>query len=195
MLNQLSFGYNKEYWEGNMTAQISDTFIYKGDAYSLIGIVGEGLVKPEDFGMTPQMLITCCWRGFFSTYEITDESIFLKEMTINEKNGNYKPINDVMPANDENGMFYKDVNFPLLFLGKIRLAKDFIMERYVHQGFQKSSAFETVIDLRFENGRIVEIQDRSSEVEAIRKNDGGRRKKRGLFKSIKKAYSLDMDLE
>jgi hypothetical protein len=116
-------------------------------------------------------------------------------MTINEKNGNYQPINDVMPANDENGMFYKDVNFPLLFLGKIRLAKDFIMERYVHQGFQKSSAFETVIDLRFENGRIVEIQDRSSEVEAIRKNDGGWRKKRGLFKSIKKAYSLDMDLE
>ena len=182
-----------------MTAQISDTFIYKGEGYSLIGIEGEGLAKPQDFGMKPVMIHTGCRRGFQSTYEITDDGIYLKEMTLNEEKENYKLINGVKPIiDDEWGATYKDINIRVSFTGKIRLAKDFIQELYVHMGFQKPSAFKTVIDLRFEDGRIVETNDRSKEVEAIR----GRFKKRyeagGLIrwiKGIKDAFSLDMDLK
>jgi hypothetical protein len=56
-----------------------------------------------------------------------------------------------------------------------------------------------VIDLTFEDGRIMKIEDRSKEVSEIR---GGFKQKyetsRGIiriFKKIKEAFSLDMDLK
>jgi len=81
----------------------------------------------------------------------------------------------------------------------MRLAKDFIRELYIHMGYQKATAFETVLDVTLKNGRVVEITDRSQEIE----------QKRGAFKEyfesgdmssdmrqkIEEAFSLDMDLE
>jgi hypothetical protein len=34
-----------------MTAQIPDEFIYNGEVFSLVGLKGEGLPAPEDFGI------------------------------------------------------------------------------------------------------------------------------------------------
>ena len=59
-------------------------------------------------------------------------------------------------------------------------------------GFQKPSAFETVLDFRFEEGKLLEVKDRSAEAKA----------RRGAFKKryeevrgwgIEEAFSLDMD--
>ncbi|MEM4721362.1 MAG: hypothetical protein QXT73_04810 [Candidatus Methanomethylicaceae archaeon] len=43
------------------------------------------------------------------------------------------------------------------FIGKLRLAKDFIQELYVHMGFQKPSAYQTVLDLLFEEGYLKKL--------------------------------------
>ena len=80
-----------------MTAQILDIFIFRGCEFVLVGFAGGHLVEPEDFGMEPDTPYTACWRGFYATYEIIDGEIFLKEMMLREKNGNYKPINHLMP--------------------------------------------------------------------------------------------------
>lgn len=179
----------------NMTAQLSDIFIYKGKEYWLIGGEGEGLAKPQDFGMKPVWIHTACYRGFYSAYEITDDGIFLKEMTLSEKKKNYKLINGVKPIIEDYQATYKDINIRISFTGKIRLAKDFIQELYVHQGLQKPSAFKTVIDLKFEDSLIVETNDRSKEVAAIRGRFKERYETTGLIKQIKRAFSRDMDLE
>jgi hypothetical protein len=81
------------------------------------------------------------------------------------------------------------------FSGKIRLANGFIQEFYIHMGYQKPTSFKTVLDITLKDGRVVEIKDRSEEME----------KKRGAFKkayesgemkkSIEDAFSLDMKLE
>lgn len=178
-----------------MTAQISDTFIYKGEEYQLIGFDGTGLMKPQDFGMEPESISSGCWRGFYSTYEITDDGIFLKEMTLREKDENYRPINEVMPTKGEYEAIYKGIKVRVPFNGRMRLAKGFIRMLYVHQGFQKPSAFETVIDLKFEDGRLVEVKDRSKEVEAIRGRFRENYEKMEIIERINKAYSMDMDLE
>jgi hypothetical protein len=178
-----------------MTAQISDTFIYNGEEYRLIGIEGEGLATPQDFGMKPVAIHTACWRGYHSTYKITDDGIFLKEMTLSENKGNYKPINDVAPIIEEHQATYTNINLSVSFTGRMRLAKGFIWDLYIHQGFQKPSAFKTVIDLKFEDGRLVETKDRSKEVEEIRGRFKESYEKKGIWRRIKKAYSLDMDLE
>ena len=66
-----------------MTAQISDTFLFKGDEYSLIGMNGGDLASPEQFGMEPEMIHTACYRGFYATYEFTEKTL---ELTLREKN-------------------------------------------------------------------------------------------------------------
>ena len=95
---------------------------------------------------------------------------------------------------------YKDINLPVsFFTGKLRIAKGFIDELYVHMGFPKPSAFKTVLDLTFEDGKLIETKNRSNEM----------MKKRGAFKklynehcksgkigqAVGEAFSLDMDLE
>jgi hypothetical protein len=62
-------------------------------------------------------------------------------------------------------------------------------------GYQKPTAFKTVLDIILDNGQVVEIKDRSQEME----------KKRGRFKEhyesgsivqgIDDAFSLAMELE
>jgi hypothetical protein len=175
-----------------VTAQISDTFIYNGDEYALIGMKGGDFVSPEQFGMEPEMLHTACYRGFYATYELTKDSLYLRELTLREKNGRYVPIGDTQPEQEQYQATYHNLSVAVLFTGKIRLAKDFIQELYVHMGFQKPTAFKTVLDVTLQDGKVVAILDRSAEME----------QKRGAFKKhyesgnmIEEAFSLDMELE
>ena len=182
-----------------MTAQISDAFIFKGEVYDLIGMQGGSLVTPEQFGMHPDMIHTACYRGFYATYELMEDGLYLRQLTLCEKNGNYLPINGVLPKKDEHTASYRNLNVQVPFTGQIRLATDFIEELYVHMGFQKPTAFRTVYDITLENGRVVDFEDRSSEMQ--KKRGKLRRYYRRLNQivrredEISKAFSLDMDKE
>jgi hypothetical protein len=179
------------------TAQIPDKFMFKGSEYSLIGKTEGEFARPEQFGMSPVMIHTACYRGYYATYELTDKGLFLRELTMREKDEKYLPISDISPEmnTNEHRATYHNLNVPVQFSGKIRLAKDFIRDFYIHMGYQKPTAFKTVLDITLKDGRVVEIKDRSEEME----------KKRGAFKkayesgemtkSIEDAFSLDMNLE
>jgi len=177
-----------------MTAQITDTFIFKDEIYSLIGITGDKLIHPSQFGMEPVILHTACYKGFYSTYELTDSSMILRKMTLRERQNNYRVIEGNKPIIKDYIATYYDLNIVVLFTGKIRLAKDFVEKLYVHMGYQKATAFETVVDISLENGKVLAINDRSEEVA----------EKRGQFKNyyeseyskkvIEDAFSLDFKL-
>jgi|LSQX01.3.fsa_nt_gb hypothetical protein len=178
-----------------MTAQISDTFIFKDKEYSLIGMTEGDLASPEQFGMEPEMLHTACYRGFYAMYELTEEALYLRELTLRERSGRYLPIGKIQPEKKDYQATYHGLSEVIPFTGKIRLAKDFIEELYIHMGYQKPTAFKTVLDITLKEGRVVEIKDRSQEM----------KQKRGAFKkhydsgdmiqTIDEAFSLDMDLE
>jgi len=180
-----------------MTAQISDTFIFKGEQYSLIGMEGGDLISPEHFGMHPEMLHTACYRGFYATYELTEKELYLRELTLCEKDGNYLPINGVLPEKENHQASYHNLSILLPFTGRIRLAKDFIQDLYTHMGFQKPTAFRTVYDITLENSRVIELKDRSRDME--KKRGAFRRYYRRLIQAIQredevsKAFSLAMD--
>ncbi len=181
-----------------MTAQIADEFIFNHDSYSLVGISGGELILPEQFGMEPEMIHTACYRGFYATYEITEDHLYLRELTLREKNGNYRPIEGVEPVeNKEEGVcIYSKLNVPVHFTGKIRLAKDFIRKFYVHMGFQHPTAFKTVLDITLKDGQVIDINDRSKEIAKIR----GAFKKRyesgdiDIMSRITEAFDMSMDL-
>lgn len=178
-----------------MTAQISDTFLFKGEEYTLVGMSGGELITPYDFGMKPEALHTACWRGFYSTYEISADEIFLKDMTMREKDGNYKPINNILPEVTDGEAHYLDVHMRISFTGKVRIAKDFINELYIHMGFQKPSAFRKVLDLSFEDGLLIDVKDRSEEMEQKRGAFKKEYESKDITEGIDEAFSLDMDVE
>jgi hypothetical protein len=178
-----------------MTAQISDTFIFKGEDYSLIGMTEGELASPQQFGMEPEMIHTACYRGFYATYELTEEALYLRQLTLRERNGRYLPIGKIQPQIADHQGAYHDLSEVIPFTGKIRLAKDFIEELYIHMGFQKPTAFKTVLDITLKHGQTIAIKDRSKEIEekrgAFKKNyESG-----DMVKGIHEAFSLDMDLE
>jgi hypothetical protein len=178
-----------------MTAQIEDKVFFRGCEYSLIGINGGDLFSPEQYGMQPEMIHTACYRGFMPKYELTEQCLYLRELALREKDNNYRPIGGVVPENNSYTGFYTGLDVLIPFTGKIRLAKDLISEFYIHMGYQKATAFETVLDITLEDGRLVEVKDRSEEIKM----------KRGAFKKshesgrmermIEEPFSLDMDLE
>ncbi|MEI6069133.1 MAG: hypothetical protein WCP96_17490 [Methylococcaceae bacterium] len=128
--------------------------------------------------------------------------LHLRKLTVKEKNGLYLPIQGIEPLGGI-GYYtgycadYENLKVLIPLTGRLRLARDFISTFYVHMGFQKATAFETVLDITLENGHIVEVTDRSAELD----------QKRGAFNQhyhsgdisipdrINEAFSLDMDLE
>jgi hypothetical protein len=150
-----------------MTAQIPDKFLYQCEKYNLAGIDGKKLITPQDYGMNPKMLHTACWRGFYSTYEITNDGLFLIEMTIGEVAEGYKPIQDIMPKLPSQDSYsyptYQGLKLFTSFTGKILLGKDFIKELYVHLGIQAPTSYETLLQVTLEAGKPINIQDISSE--------------------------------
>ena len=65
-----------------MTAQIPDIVTYRGQQYSVAGIQGAGLFKPEDHGLVAQAFSTACWRGFHCEYSVEDAALFLEQVSI-----------------------------------------------------------------------------------------------------------------
>lgn len=159
-----------------MTGQIPDEFRYEGEQYSLIGIKGEGLYTPPDFGMQPRSASTACWRGYVMKFDCRDGYLILNGMNVNVE----KPptVNNVEPIimtekmlEKEWGSFtaiYKELGLKTKFTGSLLLGKDFIQEMYVHMGFQRVIAYRTVLEIHVENGEISSVNDLSEKIEKIR---------------------------
>ena len=182
-----------------MTSQISDTFIYQGEEYYLVALKGEGLITPQDYGMQPQMLDTACYRGFYSTYEITDNSLFLTKMVIGQVEGEYKPIQgslpDVPKGNKYGGETYYNLRLFTPFTGTIQLGKNFMREYSVNMGYHKASAYATLLEFSLSNGKIVSVKDLSCENSNQLGAFKNKFKKSNIEKAIADSFSLDIEVE
>jgi hypothetical protein len=199
-----------------MATQITDIVIYKRQSYSLIGkeVVNFGFTWSS--GMNAAMINETCYIGCQATYEFINNMFYLKSVVLKERNNDYWPINGIEPIIKNNVGFYNNLNYEYKINGKLRLAKGLIKEYDINIGYPKASSFKKVLDITLEDGRIIEVKDRSKEMEL----------KRGAFKRhydagieedsisgpygifckeffeserkthvIEEAFSLDMDLE
>ncbi|MFW9786933.1 MAG: hypothetical protein ACFFE2_11910 [Candidatus Thorarchaeota archaeon] len=146
-----------------MTGQVADEFRYNGEAYALVGISGEGLYTPADFGMTTRMASTACWRGYQMFYDCVDGELILDTMLANPEVP--KPVNGIEPRKLENSfmfpLVYENLRLKTKFTGRILLGRDFIDEMYVHMGFQSAESFRTVIEIEIKDGEIIKETDLS----------------------------------
>jgi hypothetical protein len=143
--------------------------------------------------MKPETIDTSCWRGFYVTYILTDKALYLRELTLNEINANYRPINRIMPEIGDYQATYHNLSLVIPFTGQIRLAKGFIEKYYVHMGYQKPIAYKTVLDVSLKDGQILEIIDLSWEMRKRRWFFWKRKKPMDMIEWIDDAFSLDMD--
>ena len=60
-----------------MTAQISDSIIFEGQDYAIVGKKGKGLFDPTLYDMTPVGRCSSCWRGVVCTYAVEKQQLML----------------------------------------------------------------------------------------------------------------------
>lgn len=155
-----------------MTIQIPDIFIYNGGEYEILKMHGKELIAPSHFGMHPKMLHTACYRGFYCTYQINNDGLFLTKMVIGEVQEGYKPIQGIMPKLVPGDWFgypiYEGLRIITPFTGKITLGKDFNHEMCLNDAglfsillHENPIYYGTVLDFTFDRGKLVSIQDLS----------------------------------
>ncbi|MFW9793459.1 MAG: hypothetical protein ACFFEE_04080 [Candidatus Thorarchaeota archaeon] len=142
-----------------MTGQIADQVRYNGEVYSLVGVNGEGLPVPADFGMKTTMASTACWRGYQMFYDCLNDELILDAMLANPDE--VKPVNGVKPRNTKDSwgfnQLYENIGFKTKFTGHILVGRNFVQEMYVHMGFQSAESYRDVLELDVEDGNIVNV--------------------------------------
>lgn len=184
-----------------MTGQIPDNVLYNDEIYDLVGLKGEGLYEPFDFGLTPVSPHTANWRGFISHYEVSKKILTLKDFEVHVQNSddNLPDINGVKPIIRIEGLThlkYENVNLKTNYTGTILIARDFINSLYVHMGFQSPLSFNKVIEFEFNNGKLISEKDLSKKMKIFRKEkkfDGKINVDEDISKWINRTFSLDYD--
>ncbi len=195
-----------------MTGQEPDRFFYRDQRLDLVGIKGNNLTILSDLGIETYSSSTNCWRGYIMRYKIIEKQLVLDGFWFNSESEDLPEINGVKPiktpdVKPESGdwmsfMFkseYKNLNKRIQFNGSIWLAKDFIDGEYVHMGFQSPTAYRTVLKFDFEDGIIVNVEDKSKAVEVAREKGECKEAQPKSMESgdledwIMRRFSLDID--
>ncbi len=154
--------------------------VYRGSAYQVTGVEGEGLFDPRPFGIDPWPISTACWRGYYCSYSMEGDELRLVDLHIGlaeedaerARHGEGLVLGGVRPQYDERheSFVYAPLELPVAFTGGLLLGRGFITELYVHMGFQPGWKYREVHELLFEAGRLQQAFDRSAAMEAIRKS-------------------------
>lgn len=188
-----------------MTAQMGDTFKYKDNEYSIVAISNPIEFDPKAYGITPEGICSACWAGYWCEYRISQEGIVLQNIFINSKDGTYPPINGV-EVNVEKQPFeymghhlYRDVSLQMNYSGRIVVGKGFLQEYYVHMGYQRAWAYETLLEFVFEEGNLVNCLDHSNMAEKLREDLKSKQNpkttvtREDIEAFIEESFSLDME--
>ena len=156
-----------------MTAQIPDTYHYKGKKYSIIAMSAPIDFDPVEYGFFPISPHTACWRGYVCEYEITDDELYLRRLSIWCGNHGYPEFDGILPVEDTKNfghfMVYENLHHHMDYTGSIVVGSGFLKQYYIHMGFQRAWAYKNVFELKFEHGRVKEKIDHSEYVKGVRK--------------------------
>ena len=164
-----------------MTAQIKDVFCFDGNEYSIPAISNEPLLDPSLLGINPRWASTACYRGYQAVFALAAGRLVLQNLHTNlpaEKDSSFvgvgPPINGVHPTGKsrEFDLFdahYNDVNVYLKYCGGLLLGGDVINQAYEVYGGNPAWNYNVVLELVFENGRLLVQHNRSEAMSDYRK--------------------------
>jgi hypothetical protein len=178
-----------------MTAQTPDTLIYRRKQYEVIGDSGEGLISPVQFNIKPQWMDTGNARGYDSTYSVVRKALVLTKLVVHSRE--YPPINgsqakpqiasylvmgddetdnrlrafspDIFEPRETGYQEYAGLNIKVLFTGGLLAGRNFIDSMYVHMGYQLPHTFKTLLEFRFDDGKLVSATSLSARMAEMRR--------------------------
>ena len=135
----------------DMSWQINDRVFHRKIEFQVLDEIGEGLFHPHMHGYEPLASCTNCVRGYHVRYAIENEQLVLSQVTI--------------------GSLYRyDGKQELVrFTGVLFLAADRIEHPHLEFYCPPASRYRNVRQVRFDEGRLIEDEDRSQEVAEIRR--------------------------
>jgi hypothetical protein len=154
-----------------MTAQMHDSFLLEEKKFSVVGVDRENLFHPAQYGMQPLPSVTSCWRGYVCTYKTLYNKLLLNMLQTNlDREG--PAINNVRPEFPAKGTFnnvYHELDLHIDYSGGMLVADGFIRELHVHMGFHPAWKYETVLELVFSQGTLLEKKDITQQMMELRK--------------------------
>ena len=58
-------------------------------------------------------------------------------------------------------LYHKNIGIRMKYTGKILVGKDFLREYYIHMGYQRAWAYQTLVEFIFEDGSLLDTVDHS----------------------------------
>lgn len=169
-----------------MTAQIGDSYSYKGGDYSIVATSIPLRFDPRFYGFKPKSVTTGCWNGYWCNYKISEEGIFLDKLFIHCQDDEYPELNGKTFDVKENGepfeyighRVYSDLNMKVEYHGKILVGDEFIHDYYVHMGYQSAHAYKVLKEFIFENGNLIDVIDHSEMAAELREMENAKKNKK-----------------
>jgi len=155
-----------------MTAQAGETIIYKGKkTWMATEPLREYLKTREDILFNSYS--TACWRGYFGTWEIKQNKLYLIDLKANSEMHGEVGLDYLFPKQKRNKILdylfsKRNKIFASWFTGEIRIPTGEMLE-YVHAGY--ASIYEKDLMLTFKEGILMnemEIDNRKT----FKKMDG-----------------------
>lgn len=96
----------------------------------------------------------------------------LDELYVNSENNHYPPIGGILPDRkrrwfgytyaDYHGYHrYSDLKISIPYTGKLLVGNEFMFKYYIHMGYQKPWGYKPIVELIFENGKLIAQNDLS----------------------------------
>jgi hypothetical protein len=165
-----------------MTAQILDSIEIAEQTYIIDRQSNRvGLFDPREEGISlnESRFSSACWRGFYCEYAVSDDRLFMMKLNLypsyaDELRFKYGKSTSLFygrspEANHRSMWQYRDLFYPIDYTGGLVIYND-----YLRSGLIISNAnpplflFKSVREIMLDRGSIVEIVDRSTEVEQVR---------------------------
>ena len=153
----------------NLTTQAESGFRYKDDLYGILATGNDNydkLFSPYDYGLIPHGESTASYSGWCAELGVSESQLTLESLYVNLEGGLQGPrINEVAPVVCDNlfNNHYENLNLTLPFTGGVLLVRE-----PVGMSAFKIWDFSIVLELVFENGRLLNEFDRSSVVGHLR---------------------------
>jgi hypothetical protein len=158
-----------------MTRQTPDQVRYRNHLYAIAAIDGRGLFDPEEHGIRSEWPGTACWRGYVARYEVSRGRLLLREIEIGRGDQVDPPalfgvaaVTAGRKARYPGSLLYTRMAGPIEYTGRLLIGAGYLSRYYVHLGFAPAWQFETVHELVFDGGRLVEARDVSGAMAEIR---------------------------
>ena len=150
-----------------MTQQAHDVCLFEGARYDVCAHEGRGRVRPSDFGIAAESTTTADRRGYWTLYAVDGGSLRLRELHVGSRLAPEAAprIGERRAAGEGGRLVYRSLDLPVAFSGGLLLGSG--ASRAGSWFMRPPWDYARLWELRFEEGRLVGVWDRSAKAEEI----------------------------